>query len=282
MSNELQVNPEIYYIDINIENRVRKDLPATKEHIEKYNLTAVVGASHYQAARAEVEELKLANDNCVSRTLHEARVKQLEKENEILKSKASQFESTIKATIEARDKFEKENTELKVELQGLKEEHNLCYRAMIKKLQELEKENTEMKAKHEELLSYLPKVPTEPYEKELAKKCTELEKENAELKAENLKIKTLNVLDGIDAEKTILMRKVTKLTSALRVAKEALELPDLDCGDNSCRFVDRTKPMGMRTNGGCRCLDKPSQSILIRRFLLNAKEALKQIDEVLK
>ena len=27
----------------------------------------------------------------------------------------------------------------------------------------------------------------------------------------------------------------------------------LDCGDNSCRFA--TNKGGMRTNGGCRCLD---------------------------
>ena len=27
----------------------------------------------------------------------------------------------------------------------------------------------------------------------------------------------------------------------------------MGCGDNSCRFV---KPMGMATNGGCRCLVK--------------------------
>lgn len=29
-----------------------------------------------------------------------------------------------------------------------------------------------------------------------------------------------------------------------------------DCGDNSCLFVDRSKPTGMRTNGGCRCFRK--------------------------
>jgi hypothetical protein len=26
-----------------------------------------------------------------------------------------------------------------------------------------------------------------------------------------------------------------------------------DCGDNSCMYRDRTRPSGMRTNGGCRC-----------------------------
>ncbi len=28
----------------------------------------------------------------------------------------------------------------------------------------------------------------------------------------------------------------------------------LDCQDNSCIYRDRTKPSGMRTNGGCRCM----------------------------
>ncbi len=27
----------------------------------------------------------------------------------------------------------------------------------------------------------------------------------------------------------------------------------LDCGDNSCLYQDRSKPGGVRTNGGCRC-----------------------------
>ncbi len=29
---------------------------------------------------------------------------------------------------------------------------------------------------------------------------------------------------------------------------------ELDCGDNSCLFAERKG--GMRTNGGCRCLDE--------------------------
>lgn len=28
----------------------------------------------------------------------------------------------------------------------------------------------------------------------------------------------------------------------------------LDCGDNSCAFIGQSKRVGMRTNGGCRCL----------------------------
>jgi len=31
-------------------------------------------------------------------------------------------------------------------------------------------------------------------------------------------------------------------------------LPEWDCGDNSCRFRPAKFDGGMRTNGGCRCL----------------------------
>jgi hypothetical protein len=30
-----------------------------------------------------------------------------------------------------------------------------------------------------------------------------------------------------------------------------------DCGDNSCMYRDRSKPSGMRTNGGCSCDECP-------------------------
>ncbi len=40
------------------------------------------------------------------------------------------------------------------------------------------------------------------------------------------------------------------LRAAIEAAREYL-----DCGDNSCRFALRKG--GMRTNGGCRCMDRP-------------------------
>lgn len=41
---------------------------------------------------------------------------------------------------------------------------------------------------------------------------------------------------------------------ACKKSKElVLELRVFGCGDNSCHFV---KPMGMATNGGCRCREK--------------------------
>lgn len=48
----------------------------------------------------------------------------------------------------------------------------------------------------------------------------------------------------------------------------------LDCGDNSCLFRDRTKPSGMRTNGGCRCFrDLPSEKrMFVHRMFFYLKK----------
>ena len=46
------------------------------------------------------------------------------------------------------------------------------------------------------------------------------------------------------------MSDLETLRSAIEAAREYL-----DCGDNSCRFALRKG--GMRTNGGCRCFDRP-------------------------
>lgn len=56
----------------------------------------------------------------------------------------------------------------------------------------------------------------------------------------------------------------------LQSVLDGLELPEMDCGDNSCAFA--TKRTGMRTNGGCRCADKLSKS-QIHLFLRNMKRA---------
>lgn len=40
----------------------------------------------------------------------------------------------------------------------------------------------------------------------------------------------------------------------------------LDCGDNSCYFMENGKG-GMRTNGGCRCFNDPLKRVEIRKRL---------------
>ena len=63
-----------------------------------------------------------------------------------------------------------------------------------------------------------------------------------------------------------------------------LQGPDeMDCGDSSCLFRDKSKPSGMRTNGGCRCFtDLPqSKRIFVNRIwheLQKARELLRRED----
>lgn len=60
-------------------------------------------------------------------------------------------------------------------------------------------------------------------------------------------------------------RRLAEVIAALREAqgengrlREALQLlPELDCGDNSCLF---STGGGMRTNGGCCCMDNVGRS----------------------
>ena len=56
----------------------------------------------------------------------------------------------------------------------------------------------------------------------------------------------------------------------------------LDCGDNSCYYRDRTKPSGMRTNGGCSCFkDLPqSKRIFVNKMWWFIGEQAKRIEEL--
>ena len=56
----------------------------------------------------------------------------------------------------------------------------------------------------------------------------------------------------------------------------------LDCGDNSCQFA--VKKGGMRTNGGCRCVDnlvdeRDGWKLIARRLGVLVKEWLVRDDE---
>lgn len=62
------------------------------------------------------------------------------------------------------------------------------------------------------------------------------------------------------------------LLTRVKVLTEAATLNvDWDCGDNSCRFAK--KKGGMRTNGGCRCLENFGKvhSSTIKRFVMRCK-----------
>lgn len=62
----------------------------------------------------------------------------------------------------------------------------------------------------------------------------------------------------------------------------------LDCGDNSCAFCPPEKKTGMRTNGGCRCLQGADQEerrtaqrqvISIRAQLQESQEQVRVLRE---
>lgn len=58
----------------------------------------------------------------------------------------------------------------------------------------------------------------------------------------------------------------------------------LDCGDNSCLYRDRTKPGGMRTNGGCRCFRDlpPVKRIYIEKMFHYYKILLEETERQIK
>lgn len=84
---------------------------------------------------------------------------------------------------------------------------------------------------------------------------------------------------GWKAELIKCEEEVNKLKAALKTATEALQTPEMDCGDNSCRYVFPENRGGMRTNGGCRCIDGKGRLIL-ERHLHNQRQALEQIKEM--
>jgi chorismate mutase len=89
--------------------------------------------------------------------------------------------------INERDALAKELADYKEQLEwSLKNERKYqdALDERLKELNEANKKLADLKAKHEELLSYMPKVPTEPYEKLVAKSFVELQRELAACKAE--------------------------------------------------------------------------------------------------
>lgn len=77
----------------------------------------------------------------------------------------------------------------------------------------LQKQCDELRAKHEELLSYLPKVPTEPYARDMARKldATEQMLQQAERKVKELKAE----LAEISAENERYRKEMAKITNGI-------------------------------------------------------------------
>lgn len=67
----------------------------------------------------------------------------------------------------------------------------------------------------------------------------------------------------------------TWLPELKSLVQTALELEQIDCGDSSCAFA-ATKT-GMRTNGGCRCMDKGELSPELRMVLRRLAYAVRKL-----
>lgn len=68
---------------------------------------------------------------------------------------------------------------------------------------------------------------------------------------------------------------MSELEDLKALAKIALELEEIDCGDNSCVF--KAKKTGMRTNGGCRCLPYPEVKPELRRIVHRLALAVRKL-----
>lgn len=99
--------------------------------------------------------------------------------------------------------------------------------------------------------------------------------------AENYEIRCqrqswMNRIEEAEYNEKQALDQLSKFKEQIKDYEQALKIPDLDCRDNSCVFADRSKPMGMRTNGGCRCTDRNSKGIELKRHLLMCREVLKK------
>ena len=101
------------------------------------------------------------------------------------------------------------------------------------------------------------------------------------VEAENYEIRCrrqswMNRIEEAEHNEKQALDQLSKFKEQIKDYEQALKIPDLDCGDSSCVFADRSKPMGMRTNGGCRCTDRNSKGIELKRHLLMCREVLKK------
>lgn len=94
---------------------------------------------------------------------------------------------------------------------------------------------------------------------EIADLAEVIAKKDAEIARLNGELGVIGYVSADGARIKKLHDEITHLRSDLDIAREALRrageaMPDWDCGSNSCRFA-KIKG-GMRTNGGCTCLEE--------------------------
>ncbi len=139
----------------------------------------VVSTTAYGQLSAKLEVAERERDKwreklrcvyCVDHTEHAVRIESLEKERDELGERFQKFK------VYAQD-LETKGLELYAECERLRNKYDL--QLLVKRedklkdeIEHLSQRFNDLARKHEELLSYLPKVPTEPYERELARKLT--------------------------------------------------------------------------------------------------------------
>lgn len=92
---------------------------------------------------------------------------------------------------------------------------------LSEELAKRDSELAELKAKHEELLSYLPSVPTDTYEKQLAKENAELKQALAELKLQFKGNLCTHCYDMIEDENSSLASKQKAVIEKLKEQRDA-------------------------------------------------------------
>jgi hypothetical protein len=84
-----------------------------------------------------------------------------------------------------------------------------------------------------------------------------------------------SVVRAAQSETELLRKRIAGLREALELGGKIVERYDLDCGDNSCYFKAHGKG-GMRTNGGCRCVENKTRAVenVARVLFQNSKVIL--------
>ena len=172
-----------------------------KNYFQQYEGVNPTHVVEYSALQAALDKIVAQN----------AEITALNKENDNLESNLQIACDHLKAcsgmlSVKSRndftilkDKIVLQNAKI-ADLKADLKEREFLIKSQLKTLNKLEAENAALQNKYDELISYLPKGPTEPYEKSLAKKCVELEAENTELKEQLAKAYT--ALEQIKLEST--------------------------------------------------------------------------------
>jgi hypothetical protein len=126
-------------------------------------------------------KMLIYNDNDYYHVIEYSAFEQMRRERDEYANRMHQLSKELAEELtQERDKLTKERDRWYDEHQKVLDVKN----ELIAENKKLAKELAELRTKHEELLSYMPKVPTQPYERELAQQLAEARAEIERLKDE--------------------------------------------------------------------------------------------------